>query len=474
MSSLVKLISGGRHGARSDWPSLSFEDFASWFNFGGLGYPLTPSMTLAQEREEPPSDFAGYISQLYYQNGIVFACMAARQRIFSQARMTLQRLPNGQPGELFGSTALAPLEHPWGPSSTTSDLLGRMILDADLAGNAYVTNQLPGQRVAHLRPDWVTIVAGSRRAEANPLKMLNPNWQIDAEIAGYIYWPGGRSGEQPELILPENMAHFAPHPDPAARFRGMSWLTPVVREVLGDKAATLHKEMFFTNGATPNIVVSLGENVTPENFQKFVELFEEQNEGVLNAYKTLFFGGGANVEVVGANLRQLDFKVTQGAGESRIAAAAGVPPIIPGFSEGLQYATYSNYGQARRAFADTTLAHLWSNACGTLEPLIDIPSGGTPARLWYDAQHIAFLKEDLKDEAAIQQVNASTINTLITAGFNPDDVVKAVMANQLEQLIGKHTGMISVQLFKPGEKKDTGDPSQNGTGDPKALPAPAE
>ena len=31
-----------------------------------------------------------------------------------------------------------------------------------------------------------------------------------------------------------------------------------------------------------------------------------------------------------ANLKELDFKSTQGAGETRIAAAAGVPPVIVG------------------------------------------------------------------------------------------------------------------------------------------------
>jgi phage portal protein BeeE len=54
--------------------------------------------------------------------------------------------------------------------------------------------------------------------------------------------------------------------------------------------------------------------------------------------------------------------VTQGAGETRIAAAAGVPPVIVGLSEGLQAATYSNYSQARRRFADGTMRPLWRNA----------------------------------------------------------------------------------------------------------------
>lgn len=460
MSALVKALRRWGNTSERDSLPLSFDDYAKFFNFNGLSYPFMPGTTLAQDRELPPSDFPGYAQQLLKSNGIVFACMATRQRIFSQARFQFQRMNGGAPGELFGSPLLAPLEHPWGPSSTTSDLLARMVQDADLAGNAFFA-RLPGGRLSHLRPDWVIIVAGSKLSADH-----NPNWQIDAECIGYIYMPGGPGGDEPMFLQPENVAHFAPHPDPTARFRGMSWLTPVIREVMGDSAAMLHKLMFFENGASPNIVVSLDKDITPESFMKFVELFESENAGVAQAYKTLFFGGGASIEVIGANLQQLDFKVTQGHGETRIAAAAGVPPIVVGLSEGLEASTYSNYSQARRAFADGTLTHLWQNAAGSLETLIDIKSlrdGGSNARLWYDAQHIPFLKADVKEDAEVQQVKATTVNTLITAGFEPDAALKAVEAADLSQLAGHHTGLVSVQLMKPGEKADA-------TGKPPALP----
>ena len=43
---------------------------------------------------------------------------------------------NGRPGDLFGSRELEILERPW-VGGTTGDLLSRMILDADFAGNSY-------------------------------------------------------------------------------------------------------------------------------------------------------------------------------------------------------------------------------------------------------------------------------------------------------------------------------------------------
>jgi hypothetical protein len=189
----------------------------------------------------------------------------------------------------------------------------------------------------------------------------------------------------------------------------MSWLTPVIREVMADKAATDHKLQFFENGATPNLIVKFDLD-SVEKMRPFIELFKEGHEGSANAYKTLFLGAGTDATPVGSDFRQMDFKVTQGAGETRIAAAAGVPPVIVGLSEGLQAATYSNYSQARRRFADGTMRPLWRNLCGSLERVLNVPGG---AHLWYDDRDIPALKEDIQDKAKEMQENATAANQLV-------------------------------------------------------------
>src|SRR5205823_12554188 len=50
-------------------------------------------------------------------------------------------------------------------------------------------------------------------------------------------------------LLPDEVAHWAPIPDPENAGIGMSWLTPVIRELQADWAATEHKLRFFVNGA---------------------------------------------------------------------------------------------------------------------------------------------------------------------------------------------------------------------------------
>jgi hypothetical protein len=156
-------------------------------------------------------------------------------------------------------------------------------------------------------------------------------------------------------------------------------------------------------------------------------------------------GGGADITVVGKDLRQVAFKDTQGAGETRIAAAAGVPPIVVGLSEGLQAATYSNYGQARRRFADNTMRPLWRNMAGCLETLVKPPSG---SRLWYDDRDIQALAEDKKDLAEVRQLESQQLRTLTDGGWTHDSVIEAVTSGDWTLL--KHSGLFSVQLQPPG------------------------
>lgn len=423
----------------------SVDDFATalaeFVHYQGNAYTGVGQTTWGSDpAERIPASLEGYARDAFAASGVVFACMAVRMLVFSGVRFQWQRMRQGRASEMFGTPGLAALETPW-PGGTTQDLLLRTIQDADLAGNSYWA--LDAGQLVRLRPDWVQIILEPR--------VINGR-KVGFRKIGYTYHEGGiQQGVDPAIFSVDEVSHFAPTPDPLATYRGMSWLTPVLREIGHDKAMGRHKGKFFENAATPNLSVSLDKDVSLEAFKAFREKMDLTHRGLENAYRTLYLGGGADVKVVGADFKQMDFKVVQGAGETRIAAAAGVPPIIVGLSEGLESATYSNYGQARRRFADGTMHPLWGNAAGSFAPLLPTPPGpGT--RLWYDPRDVPFLREDQMDAAAIQGRQADTIRTLIEAGFYPETAVRAVDAEDFGLL--KHTGMTSVQLQKPGEGAD--------------------
>lgn len=420
---------------KSERSSMSFQTWADSFKFNGNTYGLTglgqPVTTWGKDvTEAAPPTLDGYASHGFAGNGVVFAVIARRLALFTEARFQWQRMEGGRPADLFGTPALSLLEVPWS-NGTTGDLLARMELDVSLAGNFYAVRR--GNALRRLRPDLVSIIVGSHSGDP-----------IDAEPVGYLWWPEGMGKGTPIRYLPEDVVHFAPIPDPTASYRGMSWLTPVVEEVRADTAATRHKGKFFDNAATPNLAVSLDKALAKKDALDFIEAMADQ-EGADNAYKTLWLAGGADVKVVGADLKQLDFKLTQGAGETRIAAAGGVPPIMVGLSEGLSAATYSNYGQARRAFGDLWARPQWREAAAALGSVLPAPSG---SRLWYDDRHIPFLAEDQRDEAEIFGADAATVRTLTDGGYEPASVLAAVQSRNFSLL--KHSGLLSVQMQAPG------------------------
>jgi phage portal protein BeeE len=440
---------GSTETAAVERSQFTVDDYVGWLHewmYNGVNYSTSgfPGVfqTMQGEGEHVDGNYVGRVQGAYQRNGVVFAVQLARQLVFTEARFMLQRMPQGRPGDLYGGPSLRVLDEPW-PNATTGSLLARMLQDVDISGNAYLRITAPdamantrnGMQIERLRPDYVVILLGR-----------HPDLHTD-QVLGYWYFPDGIGGdEDPITLTVEEVAHWAPIPDPLAEYRGMSWLTPILRDIVSDSAATTHKTKYFENGASPSVIISYDPQFTLEQFERMKALIEAENVGVENRYKIMHLAGGANAQVVGNSLREVDFKDVSAATETRICAAARVPPVIVGLSEGLQAATYSNYGQARRHFADSWARPMWRSAAGALESIIDVP---VRSRLWYDDRHISFLQEDQQDAATIQSTKASTITSLISGGFTPESVVLAVENEDLTLL--EHTGLVSVQLLPPGE-----------------------
>ena len=418
--------------------------------------------------------------RIYKSSGPVFSLIGVRMMLFSEARYRFQRMRAGEPGDLFSNEDLRILDKPEGldvRSSTNSlrRLSMRALLDADLMGNGYlfrpdlslVERKGMRDRIRRLRPDWITMVYGSESDEDYFGDAL------DGELLAYIYTPRmpNATVNKPDsnagtIIWPHEMAHFAPNPDPQGYHRGMSWITPVIREIASDEAALIHKEAFFRNGATPRLAMKVDPSIEKADFERLAHMIETHHQGPWNAHKVLYLGGGADPVPMTVNLRDLDYKAVTGAGETRLASAAGIHPALVGFSEGLAGSSLNdgNYKQVKRRAGDVTMRPLWGTFAEALEAIIPTPSD---ARLWYDERNIAFLRDDSSDAAEITSKNAQTIRTLTDAGFEPTSATKAVEAGDLSQL--KHTGLYSVQLQPPGAGEMPED--ESGNTDPAPKPA---
>jgi phage portal protein BeeE len=438
-------------------PTLSMDQWVDMWKFNGNNYPLARRGD-SNKSEAIPNDFLGMVNGAYKASGVVFACSLARQLIFTEATFKYQKVENGRPSkDLEDGPGLDILDKPW-PNGTTAELLGRMINDTDMCGNFFAVEEIG--RLRRLRPDWVEIVLSAA-----------PDKALRSDVVAYIYKPGGTPDPSLWEIFPIDgsngrVVHWSPIPDPDAQYRGMSWLTPVIQEIMSDKAISRHKQKFFENAATPNLAISLSESVTKEEFEEFMQVMDSTKTGVEHAYENLYLGGGADVKVIGADIKALDFKSITGILETRIAAAARVHPAIVGLSEGMQGSTLNegNFEAAKELLASGTIRPLWRSACTALAGLVDAPAG---LRLWFDDRDIAFLREDRQKVAVLQQTQATTISRYVMQGFTPESARDAVIEDDLRKL--EHTGLYSVQLLPPNISHPDKYPAEGGKAQPTAT-----
>jgi phage portal protein BeeE len=399
--------------------------------YAGRGIEPSGASVLTTTYGSPNSEpilatLLGQTQAAYATNAVVFGAILARIMLFSEASFAFRDLSDKH---LFGAnevdgrrlTSLRKLEMPW-PGGTTGELLARMMQDVDLTGNAYVWDA--GDQLVRLRPDWVTIISELTDA---------PDGGQYRRVIGYWWEPPPTEPDQGDpMALPvEDVAHWSPIPDPLANFRGMSWLTPVLREVTGDNAMTGYKIRYLENAASPNLLIRYDQDVGETVVKRLQAQVEARHGGVDNAFRTMVLDNGADVTVIGNTLEQMNFSTVQAAGENRIVIASGVPGIVIGSKEGLMAATYSNYEQAMRRFADLTMRPLWRSVCSCLSKLVAVPAG---SRLWFDVSDIAALRQGEKERAETMLVKSQAVSWL-TGKFESDSIVSAIESGDLSQLV---------------------------------------
>lgn len=391
----------------------------------------------------PYGNFEQYACTAFAGNAVVFSVLDKRLKVFTEATFKFRQLSDKH---LFGTPDLEKLENPW-PGGTTADLLAIMELDASLAGVSYIRDL--GDRLERLRPDWCSIIS----------KLVEDDFGRERrEIIGVWYDPVGDKERHSEFIPVDEIVIWTPIPDPAHNFIGLSWLTPVVREVNSDFKMTQFRDAFFENAATMNVVVRYPSNLKldPDTVKRLRTDMQARHAGAANAFGTLFLDQGADLTVVGADMEGAAFDAIQAAGETRIAAAGGVPALVAGLRQGMAASEIGEYQQAMRAFADFTMRPLWRSACAALQKLINVPAG---AQLWYDTTDISALQQGEQDKANTLQIMAQTMNTWIMAGFEPDSVLAAAIAGDPSLL--KHSGLVSVQMQKLQAKEVPAVPNED-------------
>ena len=384
------------------------------------GAAILTSSYGSPDREAVLPQLAAWAQQVNASDSPVFSAILVRMMLLGEAQFQFQAKADKH---LFGNTSLAALEKPFGPGSTSGELIARMEQDSSLAGNAYIWAPPGEDYLVRMRPDWVTIVS--------ELVPVEGGGSYRRKLGYWHQPPQGVTGQgEPFLALAAEVAHWHPIPDPVADFRGMSWLTPVMRDIEGDEAMTRYKIRYLANNATPNIVIKYAQKLQPATIDRIGARMEARYGGPDNAGKTLILDQGADLTLAGNSLSQMDFSNVSVDGVQRILAPSGVPAMLIGL-ESIKGAGKS-YEDVIRRFADLTLRPLWRSMCAALEELVaDVPAA---AQLWYDTGAIAALQEGEQVRAQVSLIRAQALLALKQAGYDEMSAVAAIGAGDMSQL----------------------------------------
>ena len=364
----------------------------------------------------------GAAQQVYGANAVVFAAILTRLLLFAEAELQFKRMSDKS---LFGDPRLRVLEEPW-PGGTTGELLVRMEQDVSLAGNAFIWNA--GDQLVRWRPEWVTIISEVAQGPNGPYRRKT----------GFHYEPPAQQQPaygEPQTVPVEELAHWAPVPDPCATFRGMSWLAAVLQDAQADTAMTGYKTRYLSHAATPNLMIKYAQKLQPGTVDSLTERLKARYGGVDNAFKTIVLDQGADLTVVGNNLQQMDFSNVQSAGSERILAAAGVPAVLVGL-EPLRGAG-RGYQESLVKFANLWARPQWRSVCGALQkftPGNDVDQGAV--KLWYDTSGIAALQDTETNQAQVALVRAQALLVLAQAGYTQESAVSMIQSGDVSQLQG--------------------------------------
>jgi hypothetical protein len=384
--------------------------------YSGAQYVTTMDNGAGTSREGPSGSIIRLAREAHASNGIAFAVMAVRMALFAEARFTFQALTDGH---TFGDQSLGLLEHPW-PNADSGELLSRIQQDGSL-GNAFIRKAVPvdggDPELVQLTPETVTIVS------EQAVDDMGRTWR---RPVGYMEAIPGR--REPQIYTTEEVSHFSPVPDPHARWRGMSWLTPILREVRADQALTQYKEFHLDNGAMPGLVVKYSMKLSDPTVDTLRKRMRARYGGPENAGNVLILDQGADATVAGSTLAELQADAVTKAGERRVCAAGGPGMlVICGFEQG-------DYQTAIRELADLWARPQWRMCCAALEHLVPTSAQVDPVRLWYDVSGIAALREGELQRAQAYLVKAQGLSSTIMAGMTRISAIAAADTGDLALL----------------------------------------
>lgn len=151
-------------------------------------------------------------------------------------------------------------------------------------------------------------------------------------ISGYVYSLGTE-----RVVLDVDDVIFIRRPSPTNPYRGMGVVGSIMADVLSEKAAAQWTQSFFRNSAVPGGIIEVDEDLSDADFERLVDRWRVQHQGVGNAHRVAFLERGKWINRTFSN-RDIQLDLLRKLNRDVIFGAFGMPASVMGVTENVNRA----------------------------------------------------------------------------------------------------------------------------------------
>lgn len=235
-------------------------------------------------------------------------------------------------------------------------------------------------------------------------------------LAGWLY----RSPDGQEMVpmLPQEVI-FNRTPDPEDPYGGCGPVRSVLTDIQASDYAAEWNKNYFINSAEPGGVIQVDHELQEDEFDDLVDRWRETHRGVARAHRIAVLEAGQTWVANSHNAKDMDFANLRGVMRDTIREALGMHKVMTGVTEDVNRANAQTGEEVFSSWKVSPRLDRWRNVLNTqFLPLFGDDS--------VELDYVYPTPSNREQDNAELTSKTTAALTLITAGYDPDDVLLAV------------------------------------------------
>lgn len=236
-------------------------------------------------------------------------------------------------------------------------------------------------------------------------------------LLGYVY----NAPDGTKIPLDVDDVIFTKFPNPLDPYRGLGPAQSVLVNVDAMRYANEFNRNFFLNDATPGGIIQMDHRVSDQEWDELSNRWRESHQGVSRAHRVAVLENGSTWVPTGITNKDMEFATLIETERDVIREAWGIHKTMLGNSDDVNRA---NAQTAEEVFGSWKIIPRLNMLRDALNHRLLPMFGSTGAGVEFDYENP--LPDDREADNAELTIKANAAAALITAGFEPEDVLEAV------------------------------------------------